>query len=231
MKTLDKIQIVYAERPPQLDRYFDEVGPLLLPQTEFSKLCRYVNKSDRDLSFAGKLLLFDELDNLGIHLLNLMTLSFSTFKKPYLNCDNSPVNFNISHSGGICVLVVALDQKVGVDIEQSRPIDLRDYFSVLTARERLWIGDDPVRFFIVWTKKEALLKAIGKGFYHDPSSIDVLGDTATIDGDTFYFEELPLLDSYKCVLSFEHKKSNITIKHVEINNSFLQRISERLKQH
>ncbi len=79
----------------------------------------------------------------------------------------SPVFFNLSSSGGEFIIAIG-DKELGVDIE-CRKAGI-DYQSILLqyfeANEREYINhaSNPLEaFFLLWTRKEALLKATGKG--------------------------------------------------------------------
>jgi 4'-phosphopantetheinyl transferase len=88
-------------------------------------------------------------------------------KKPYLfSEDGYPLHYNLSHSGDWIVLAIATSQ-VGTDVEF---IDeafkfqetLQDNFS---KDEAAYINQEnsTERFFTLWTRKEAILKATGQG--------------------------------------------------------------------
>lgn len=97
--------------------------------------------------------------------------------KPFLR--GNPLYFNISHDRNVFAIVVSEFTPVGVDIEKIKQ-DL-DYSSLLnsvfTKREICYVRDNPVfstkNFFLLWTRKEALLKAIGTGIIDDLDRIDV----------------------------------------------------------
>jgi 4'-phosphopantetheinyl transferase len=89
--------------------------------------------------------------------------------KPDLANRSADVRFNLSHSGERALLAIAVGRPVGVDIEQHRAADLLDvarrFFAPgeIDALERL---DGQARlegFFRCWTRKEALIKAMGDG--------------------------------------------------------------------
>jgi phosphopantetheinyl transferase len=44
----------------------------------------------------------------------------------------------------------------------------------------------------LWTRKEALLKATGKGMLGDLGAIDVCGDEVNMDGQDYYLHSLTL---------------------------------------
>ena len=95
--------------------------------------------------------------------------------KPF--AENIDVHFNISHSGNF--VVCAADKKsIGVDIEEIRPVKLSVAKRVYTQDELCYLfgytpTDDDfnktpdsqmlIRFFELWTAKEALLKYTGTG--------------------------------------------------------------------
>ncbi len=78
--------------------------------------------------------------------------------------------FNLSHSGDLAVIALAHDREVGVDVERLRPLS-----SAQRIAERLWSSgeaaalgtlDEDERvtaFFATWTRKEAVVKALGDG--------------------------------------------------------------------
>jgi 4'-phosphopantetheinyl transferase len=78
------------------------------------------------------------------------------------------IEFNASHSGDLVALAFARETAVGIDVERRRvlhdPLAIaRRFFS---ERELAFIsaaGDAAAAFFTVWTAKEAIVKASGKG--------------------------------------------------------------------
>ena len=88
------------------------------------------------------------------------------FGKPVLR--GGEIEFNASHSGDLVALAFSRETAVGVDVERRRqltnPLALaRRYFSA----EEVAIVEDAAEpndaFFAIWTAKEAIVKASGKG--------------------------------------------------------------------
>ena len=81
--------------------------------------------------------------------------------------------FNVSHSGKYIVLVKDKNP-IGVDIEKvaDRHFDVAK--KVFTKEEQQWMNDDLKRFFILWTQKESLVKAVGCGITVPLESFSVL---------------------------------------------------------
>lgn len=81
--------------------------------------------------------------------------------------DPSLPDFSISHSGDWLWLAIG-EQPLGLDVEQHRPRRNLDKLMahVLSPRELAWVStqDDELRaFYRLWTLREAVLKASGRG--------------------------------------------------------------------
>ncbi|OAI13115.1 4-phosphopantetheinyl transferase [Methylomonas lenta] len=99
-----------------------------------------------------------------------INLSFETsvHGKPYLACRS--LHFNISHTADILMIAVANFADIGIDIEVIKPRSSLDSlaarcFSTLELQE--WQQLPPAQrlaaFYSLWTKKEAFVKAVGRG--------------------------------------------------------------------
>lgn len=80
------------------------------------------------------------------------------------------LGFNVSHAGDIVLVALARGREVGVDVEHARPdVPVSDLVPIaLGTEERAWWEqvppDDQHRaFFDLWTRREALVKAVGTG--------------------------------------------------------------------
>lgn len=87
----------------------------------------------------------------------------------------SRISFNTSSSQDLAVVAVARFP-LGVDVEVVRPFDNASDITSreFTADERESLGDDPdlSGFFEIWTRKEALVKAVGKGLAIELGLVD-----------------------------------------------------------
>jgi len=93
--------------------------------------------------------------------------TYSKFEKPTL--PDADVQFNVSHSYGKAIVAIA-KKPIGIDIEWSlREVELDElakrFFSKKEATEFLKLEEREKQryFFYIWTKKEAVIKAIGEG--------------------------------------------------------------------
>lgn len=99
------------------------------------------------------------------------------YNKPGLS--GNPLYFNITHTRDAFAFATSKNFHVGIDLEKiSREIDfisiIETYFS---KREREYILGSQFeardRFFHLWTRKEALLKALGTGIITDLTQVEV----------------------------------------------------------
>jgi 4'-phosphopantetheinyl transferase len=88
------------------------------------------------------------------------------FGKPVLR--EREVEFNASHSGELVALAFAKRTPVGIDVERRRQLTdtlalARRYFSAEEVAIVERAADENDAFFTIWTAKEAIVKASGKG--------------------------------------------------------------------
>lgn len=101
----------------------------------------------------------------------------NAFGKPMLA--SASLEFNLSHTGNCAVLAIA-NRPVGVDIEfVSRSVDVLELAQRFFAEEEYQAllrhspEEQKLLFFRIWTRKEALIKAIGKGLSQNLNSFVV----------------------------------------------------------
>lgn len=108
------------------------------------------------------------------------SLAFATgeFGKPRLA--GNQVHFNLSHCEERAVLAISDAAEVGIDLERERPIEHVDlpkrYFhrnevAAITAPRDA--AEQRRAFFLVWTLKEAVVKALGTGLSTPLDSFEV----------------------------------------------------------
>lgn len=102
------------------------------------------------------------------------------FGKPFLAGGLGP-HFNVSHSGSYALIAVSAKRPVGIDIElmrhQGDELSLAQAFFSPTEYETLAGLDGPAllgAFYRIWTCKEAVLKACGRGITEHLKDFTVL---------------------------------------------------------
>lgn len=154
---------------PAPQRIPDDVRRALTPE-DAARAERFARHDDRVRSLLSRHLVRTALSaRIGCDPRTL-TYGSNAHGKPRLERPGETgVEFNMSHAGRHVAVAVA-DAPVGVDIEEVRPTDDLDAVALLQflPDERAWVVDGgesgkAARFFAVWTRKEALAKAIGCG--------------------------------------------------------------------
>ena len=111
-----------------------------------------------------------------------LSFVYGAFGKPRLlpRPDCATVEFNLSHSGDIAMLAITRGVAVGVDVEQVIQVsDLQGMaLRFFSPWENAALNEIPqdlrqFAFYCCWTRKEALLKALGHGFALPLDSFDV----------------------------------------------------------
>lgn len=119
----------------------------------------------------------------------MLRFSQSGNGKPGLN----NIQFNVSHSKEYAIVVVHLNP-IGVDIEYIDPSFafepiLKTCFNV-EEQQFVTESEPRVRFYSLWTRKEAILKATGEGLIDDLSSINALDDRTLRMGHAYQITTL-----------------------------------------
>ncbi|MEP7207061.1 MAG: 4'-phosphopantetheinyl transferase superfamily protein [Casimicrobiaceae bacterium] len=154
----------------------------LLDTHERTRAARFASDADRFRFVAAHVMQRIVLGNyLGVAPERLR-FNHGTHGKPALATDQyAPCPaFNLSHSGNTIVLAVGAVEAVGVDVEELRtdvdvPAVGRLVFSAaeLAALAATAAAVRHARFFEIWVRKEAVLKAMGAGFSAEPKSVSV----------------------------------------------------------
>jgi 4'-phosphopantetheinyl transferase len=114
-----------------------------------------------------------------------LPFAFGPHGKPFL--PDSPLQFNFSNSGELGLLAVSSDRAVGIDIEyRDRNISVQRLAAHIftadeaTAFQQLPHAEQHAALLAAWTRKEAYIKALGRGFSLPLKSFSV---AVTADGE------------------------------------------------
>lgn len=99
-----------------------------------------------------------------------LNFKYQEHGKPALALENRQLQFNLSHTKGFALYAIAHQYNVGIDIEsQERTIAADELAARFFAPAEVeMLARTPANlksqaFFNIWTRKEALIKALGKG--------------------------------------------------------------------
>lgn len=139
--------------------------------------------------------------------------------KPVLRGMQSP-HFSVSHCSDVALLAVA-SFRVGIDIEHVRPGNFwqKGIGECLSPRERAYLEALPARsrteaLYRVWTRKEAVLKAVGTGLLYPPRQVSVLPENkepsmVTLLGGNWSVRQLPAPARYAAAAAIEAPGSKV----------------------
>ena len=190
--------LMWAEPPADLEldvAYIDVWRSQIdLPESEIEKYAQTLSEQEQER--AAKFTFPDKYEEYVVsrgllrkalgHVLKQAPSGFqfdyTSSKKPYLSrkYNNRPISFNVSHSHGQALVAISVDRNIGIDIEKIRP-DVeyeklaKRFFSEAehAAIMLLPLGERVAAFFATWTRKEAFVKATGKGIAFGLSEFDV----------------------------------------------------------
>jgi 4'-phosphopantetheinyl transferase len=152
--------------------------------------------------------------------------SYNEHGKPALipNRGSPSLFFNLSHSNEVICYAFTLNLRIGIDVEYIDPErrfnslaryicttkELETYTNLRTQEEKLHA------FFELWTRKEALVKADGRGLSMGLRSIEIGFQSGDITGYFYkgnYYSDWIIkdidigLNNYKTAVAFEYSKT------------------------
>ncbi len=157
-----------------------------LSRAERDRAERYAREDDRRRFVAGRHLIRTRLARILGCAADDVPITIGDHGRPYVA---GVPSFSLSHAGGRVLLAIADDHllRVGIDVEAIRhdidPIALGRAICTPIEMEALRRAPDRTAlFFRLWTIKEAVLKAIGRGLLVDPRAVcvDLSGDTPVL---------------------------------------------------
>lgn len=173
-----------------------------LPQEMADKIRRFRRWQDAHLSLFGKLLLIHGLQQLNLPPSLLGQMKYSEYQRPELPLPH--LDFNITHSGPLVACAIAQDRKIGIDVEDPRSIDFEDFRNIWRPDEWAQIMDPDMgkaNFYHLWTCKEAVIKADGKGMSIPLKDIRIGNKEAWVNEEHWFLKKVRLNDSIPCHLA------------------------------
>jgi 4'-phosphopantetheinyl transferase len=128
----------------------------------------------------------------------------------------TPIRFNLSHSGDLALLGVTREARLGVDVERLREVDhlriARRFFAPAEADRLARLPEKRRRaaFFAGWTRKEAVIKAVGAGLALslDSFEVSIEGEAKLLRADPslgqgWSLREIEAPDGYTATIALE----------------------------
>ncbi|MDQ0416943.1 4'-phosphopantetheinyl transferase [Croceifilum oryzae] len=189
----------------------DELSPFtaILDQKEEEKLHSYLVDHKKKEFLLGRILLKGLLGQY-LELESAANIKFqeNEYGKLYLTPnlqEKKQIYFNLTHTDGLVACAITRVGEVGIDVENTVKDHLEVMHLVFQEEEQAFVKkpDDLEtklqHFYWVWTRKEAVMKAEGKGFSMRPLSFTVpLDHHKEFDGEYHFYTFPPKKD---CMIS------------------------------
>lgn len=187
---------------------------LFLDSQEIDRAKRYYKKKDENRFIICRGLLKFVLSLHTQWNVCDIKIDYLNNKKPYLPSHPS-LFFNVSHSEEYALIALS-NTPIGVDIEHMN--ENYDFINslpyIFDSNEVSFIRnaiDKKFAFYSLWTRKEAFLKALGKG----------------IDDD---FQRVPSMDGCHVLdPSFEQKNKNWNVQSFQLTNNYIVALAQEIK--
>jgi len=184
-------RLIYVEIDILDKRKYEDLLTLFSEKTrnEVLKLKKWESGYIRLLS---KMLLLKGMQDFNIVDFSFDLLQYTAYGRPFFN---DGIDFNISHTSKCAVCIISDSLKVGVDVEEIRNIDPDNFSESFNADEWLSITESPApihTFFNYWTRKEAIIKADGRGMAIPLSSVNVQHNLVKVEDNVWYLKEVKL---------------------------------------
>ena len=196
----------------------------LLSPEEFARASRFICDKHRRRYIALRIMQRRILSHYARIRPERLEFGRGRYGKPFLiqRCNNAPLHFSISRNSGVALLAITGIGEIGVDIEKILDLHDRDAIAerFFSPRERDVYDSLPfdaknTAFFRCWTRKEALLKAMGAGLMTPPEKVDVRldrgpsssGSIAVRDPETetrWILQDIEVVDGFASALALRN---------------------------
>jgi|WetSurMetagenome_2_1015567.scaffolds.fasta_scaffold171334_2 4'-phosphopantetheinyl transferase len=212
--------IIYFHYLKELVPYIDNNNrDLWISKKEKDKLSNFHRELDKNTALIGKLLLRCGLNDLGYSADMILDTKYTEQKRPYLDI---PWDFNITHCDDYIAIVFAEQTSAGIDAERIDHLDITDFQNCFTCAEWndiLTTEDQYSQFYYYWTRKEAVLKAIGSGLLIHPSLFSAIENQVVLENSLWFLHQIETDHEHICFLATKDNEPQISVK--EILNPYI----------
>ena len=212
---LDQIHVIRVNVPKNIETISEVKN--LLSASELEKLNRIVRQQDKD-TFLVSNLMKKILCGKYLNILpEEVRLAEGDNKKPYLP-DHPNLHFNTSHSGDWVVFIFS-NYPCGIDLEKIQwDFDSSGVMDISFHQQEkefvLQSANPLLSFFRIWTMKESLLKATGKGLIDNLPQLNMLEAPTHLENNAPWQIKSFLIDNdYWCSICMQ--QMDLEIKYFE----------------
>jgi 4'-phosphopantetheinyl transferase len=218
------LQIYFAHSRSAVPGGLEQEYLAMMPPGIIASILHYKRWQDRQATLFGKLLLLRAL-RITFHdtgMQKFQSLEVTRDGKPFIL--GGP-EFNTSHSGEMVVVAVIQSGAVGIDIEEIRAVNIKDfsrYFpEVANLHEKYDVDHVNNLFFDCWTQKEAVLKGYGKGLLAPLEQVALRGSMALFYKTTWFIKKLPIDEGYCCHVATDKPLKDVAVERVNLMSGLI----------
>lgn len=132
-------------------------------ETQF-KITQFKFRKEQIIAFTSELIKSYYLAKILNTIPSEINIHYDCYSRPFISDLN--IDFNISHSNEYLIFAISDYLKIGVDIQHYvKNFEINEIGKIVFSEfEQKLIANNIDNFFKIWTKKEALIKAYGRGF-------------------------------------------------------------------
>jgi len=175
-----------------------------LPKNIQQKISKFRRWQDQHAALFSKLLLQHALHQAGYNSDCLNQLKYELYNRPFI--DNK-IDFNISHAGEYVVCAISDQGRLGIDIELIKAINISDFNQYMETEPLSY-----KEFYEIWTIKEAVIKADGRGLSIPLLDIKLDINKAYLYDKEWYLYQIDIDINYVCHLVTSWQNTTINIK-------------------
>jgi 4'-phosphopantetheinyl transferase len=209
-----RVEILYTWRPSAFSRRLWEYHLHSLPLDCRRYILRFHRPEDRQDRLLARLLVRKILTSLGYGPDCLEHIRLDHYWRPFISRE---IDFNLSHSGNLIICAASTTCRVGIDIEKITSVNFSDTLPLLPAAEQRIIcsATDPLqKFFELWTARESILKADGRGLAAADNKLQLLFDKRPVNSNPFYPVKLGLPPAYSGHIAANSMGINVHVSEI-----------------
>jgi 4'-phosphopantetheinyl transferase len=189
------LTIYYTQKSEIMTQVFWKWCRQRLPQKIWDRIEQKASQEKIQSSLLGYLLLKESLERNGLHH-TMELIKQSPEGRPIIG---SNFDFNISHSGQYAVCAFSKKYSLGIDIERIKPLSLASLQHFFNQDEWADVQENQnpqESFYRLWTKKEAVVKADGRGLNIPLKEIIIQNNQGFVEQIKWFLQEIPLDKNY-----------------------------------
>ncbi len=200
----------------QIDVSLVEKWLALLSEEKQAAVQRLLHYNNRVTSLLGLYLLNECAQDDAVPHFKLNDVQHPEAGKPFWKQANFFYDFNISHSANFIMVAASTTLKVGMDVEQIKPLKNLNFKRIMSADELVKIKKTPALFFDLWSKKEAVVKAANTIGLARMFSVELKQNMAILDETAWHLKNINLGEEYAINLASSEPVDELIVKQIQL---------------